>query len=105
MRTGANEATTFSVNQDVTIGGQTLAAGSYGLFTIPGESDWTIIFNEVYEQWGAYEYDESKDVLRVKVTPEMGDESSETMEFGVNENSVVVMWDKVSVPFAIEATQ
>ncbi|RMG72406.1 MAG: DUF2911 domain-containing protein, partial [Bacteroidetes bacterium] len=66
-RTGANEATTFTVSQDVTIEGQTLPAGTYSLFTIPGESDWTIIFNKTAEQWGAYEYDEAADALRVKV--------------------------------------
>ncbi len=102
-RTGANEATTFSVNQAIMVAGQELPAGTYGLFTIPGESDWTIIFNETAEQWGAYEYDESKDVLRVKVSPEMSEEASETMEFGVSGNDVIIMWENVAVPFTIEA--
>src|SRR4051812_3645735 len=46
-RTGANEATTFSVSKDVLVEGKPLAAGTYGLFTIPGENDWTVIFNKV----------------------------------------------------------
>lgn len=72
-RTGANEATTFSVSTPVQVEGQTLEAGTYGLFTVPGRDSWTIIFNDVAEQWGAYEYDSSEDVLRVETTPESAD--------------------------------
>lgn len=68
-RTGANEATTITVSDAVLIQGKELAAGTYGLFTIPGEDMWTVIFNGNAEQWGAYDYDESKDVLRVTVAP------------------------------------
>ena len=69
-RTGANEATTFETDKDIMIKEQKLPAGKYALFTIPGETEWTWIFNSVWDQWGAYKYDESKDVLRVKSTPE-----------------------------------
>ncbi|MEZ4847469.1 MAG: DUF2911 domain-containing protein [Bacteroidia bacterium] len=68
-RTGANEATTFETSAPISIGGQTLAAGKYGFFTVPDENDWTLIFNEVSDQWGAYNYDAGKDVMRVKVVP------------------------------------
>jgi uncharacterized Zn-binding protein involved in type VI secretion len=68
-RTGANEATTFTVSKAVKINGQPLAAGTYGLFTIPGATEWTIIFNKTAKQWGAYEYKAADDVLRVKVKP------------------------------------
>ena len=103
-RTGANEATRISVSQDVEIGGQTLPAGEYGFFTIPGESDWTLIFNSVAEQWGSYEYDESKDVMRVKVVPTMSEEVAEAMTFSVEDaQTVVLAWEKVRVPFAIGA--
>ena len=99
-RTGANEATTFEVSQDVTIEGQTLPAGKYSLFTIPGEEDWTIIFNSVAEQWGAYEYDDTKDVMRVKVMPKEAD-SSETMDFDIRGNDVILMWGDLMVPFTV----
>ncbi|MES2457135.1 MAG: DUF2911 domain-containing protein [Bacteroidota bacterium] len=66
-RTGANSATTISFSEAVKIEGQDLAAGEYGLFTIPGANEWTIIINKGAKQWGAYEYKAADDVLRVKV--------------------------------------
>ncbi|MDP5169647.1 MAG: DUF2911 domain-containing protein [Bacteroidia bacterium] len=100
-RTGANEATSFEVADDVMIGDQKLRAGKYGLFTIPGENDWTLIFNSVSDQWGAYQYDESKDVLRTKVVPVATETASETMEFEVDGDNVVILWDKLAVPFSV----
>ena len=66
-RTGANSATTIAFTEAVKIEGKDLAAGEYGLFTIPGQNEWTIIINKGAKQWGSYEYKESDDVLRVKV--------------------------------------
>lgn len=68
-RTGANSATVISFTEPVKIGGKELAAGEYGLFTIPGKDEWTVIFNKGAKQWGSYEYKESDDALRVKVKP------------------------------------
>lgn len=68
-RTGANSATTISFTDMVKIGGKELAAGDYELFTIPGKEEWTVIFSKAAKQWGAYEYRESDDALRVKVKP------------------------------------
>src|SRR5688572_23353048 len=51
-RTGANEATSFEISKDATINGNKLAAGKYGLYSIPGEKEWTIIFNKTWKQWG-----------------------------------------------------
>ncbi|MEL7532875.1 MAG: DUF2911 domain-containing protein [Bacteroidota bacterium] len=100
-RTGANEATILTVSKDATINGQALPAGTYGFFTIPGESDWTLIFNKVSEQWGAYQYDEGEDQMRVKVTPMAAEATSETLEFGVEEGKVVMMWSDLKVPFPV----
>lgn len=101
-RSGANEATTFEVSADVMIGEQRLPAGKYALFTIPGEQDWTLIFNTVADQWGAYQYDETKDALRVKVMPETSETASETLEFSVeNGNTVILSWEKIRVPFTV----
>ncbi|WP_316804965.1 DUF2911 domain-containing protein [Pedobacter nototheniae] len=66
-RTGANAATRIKFTDDVKIEGKDLPAGEYGLFSIPGKNEWTIIFNKTANQWGAYDYKESDDVLRVKV--------------------------------------
>ncbi len=73
-RTGANEATVIDLSTPVSIGGETLAAGRYALFTIPSKDEWTVIFNETADQWGAYNYDESKNVLRVTTEPMTGPE-------------------------------
>lgn len=66
-RTGANEAPEIKFYRDVIIQGKTVKAGTYSLFTIPGPNEWTIILNTDLDVWGAYSYDQSRDVLRVKV--------------------------------------
>ncbi|MEP6568835.1 MAG: DUF2911 domain-containing protein [Acidobacteriota bacterium] len=106
-RTGANEATTFAVTDDVLINGQKLPAGSYSLHTIPNKDEWTIIFNSVANQWGSFNYDAAKDTLRVKAKPELETHSKEWLEFWidpVNANSAQVnlRWEKVRVPFTVE---
>lgn len=104
-RTGANEATTFSVSSDVTIEGKPLSAGTYSLYTIPGQETWTLIFNNVADQWGT-NYDKSKDALRVEVTPESAP-SREMMTFLFEEvtntsGTCVLHWAEVRVPFEIQ---
>lgn len=69
-RAGANEATVISFSGDVKVNGRPLSAGAYSFFAIPREDEWTLIFNTVPNQWGAYRYDESKDALRIDVAPE-----------------------------------
>lgn len=102
-RTGANEATTFEVSKDVLIEGQPLPAGKYALFTIPGEEEWTIIFNKTAEQWGAFDYDPQQDVLRVKVEPSPAPEQAEVLTFEVEDNGEVSMvWDDTQVSFEVE---
>lgn len=101
-RTGANEATAITFSEDVIIEGQELSAGTYGLFTIPGETDWTLIFNETAEQWGAYEYDEAQDVLRVKVTPKMVEESAENLDFMIVGDQLVMQWGQAQVPVTVQ---
>ncbi len=100
-RTGANEATTITLSKAATIEGKTLAAGRYSLFTVPGEEKWTVIFNSVPEQWGAYEYDESKDALRVRVTPQPLAEPVEELEFLIEEGQIVLRWESTAVPIQV----
>lgn len=102
-RTGANEATTFTINKDVLIEGQKLKAGKYALFTVPGEEEWEVIFNSVPKQWGAYDYEKDKDVLRVKVKPQEGEEQIERMTFDIsNEGTVTLKWASLSVSFDVD---
>lgn len=103
-RTGADEATTFAVNADALVEGQVLPAGVYSLFTIPGEEEWTVVFNTVSEQWGAFNYDESKDALRVKVEPSIA-EFTESLEFVIEESDVVLRWAELAVGFEVSAQQ
>lgn len=100
-RTGANEATTIEFSGDVTVEGQDLAAGKYAILTIPGEGTWTVIFNTATDLWGASDYDESKDALRVNVTPQALDEAVEALEFSVEDGQVVLRWADLAVPVSV----
>ena len=106
-RTGANEATTVSFSKPVKINGQALPAGLYSFHTIPGKTSWTLIFNKTAEQWGSYEYDATKDALRVQVTPVTGP-NQKWMEFSFSDvatdhATVELAWEKLRIPFKIEA--
>jgi hypothetical protein len=105
-RTGANEATTFVVTDDVVINGGKLPAGSYSLHTIPNKDEWTLVFNGTANQWGSFDYDPAKDTLRVKTKPQWLNDSQEWLQYTfdpVTENSaqVNIRWEKVNVPFTI----
>lgn len=105
-RTGANEATVFEISNDVTINGQKLPKGKYSLHTIPGASEWTIIFNKTSNQWGSYSYDEKEDALRVTTKPTSG-EMMESMTISIDDVSektakIVVSWEKLRVPFTLD---
>jgi DUF2911 family protein len=106
-RTGANDATTFVVNDDVLINGQKLAAGSYSLHTIPGKDEWTIVFNGTANQWGSFNYDPAKDTLRVKAKPMTVSDNQEWLAFtfdpvGDDSAQVNIRWEKISVPFTVK---
>jgi len=101
-RTGANEATVFEVSKDVKVEGQNLPAGKYALFTIAGDNEWTIIFNKEAKQWGAYDYKESQDALRVKVKPAKAESFAEKMTFNVNKDgTVTLLWGDRKVDFKV----
>ncbi len=101
-RTGANNATTISFSSDVTVEGKALPAGKYALFTIPGEDEWVIIFNKVTEQWGAFNYDEGEDVLRVSVAPSASSDFVETFKIDVVDDGVEMAWENTTVKFDVE---
>lgn len=103
-RTGANEAAEITFYQDVNFGGKDIEAGSYSLFTIPGEDEWTVILNKNLNQWGSYFYEEEADVARVTVPN--GNDSSSLEEFSIafdnmdNGAKMTMGWDttRVAVP-------
>jgi len=80
-RTGANWATRIKLTDTFNVEGHQLIPGEYGFFTIPGANEWTIIFNKIANQWGAYSYDSTKDVLRFKVKSDRLDKKMETLTF------------------------
>ena len=90
----------------MTVEGKPLAAGKYALFTIPGEGKWTVIFNKT-QQWGAFDYKEADDVLRVEVTPRaapLRERLAYTFEDTTdNGTTLVLAWEKVAVPVRIAA--
>ena len=105
-RTGANNATTFEISNDVTVNGQLLKKGKYSLHSLPSEGDWQIIFNKVADQWGSFTYDEKQDELRVKATPvkaEFRETMSITFENVVGSKAdVTVRWGELAIPFTVE---
>lgn len=84
-RAGANEATTIEFSTDVNMEGQTLRAGKYALFVIPGETEWTVIFNKKHDQWGAFGYEETDDALRIVVTPKMTEGMQERLTYTIHD--------------------
>src|SRR5438876_9676732 len=68
-RAGANENTTSTFSDDVSVEGKPLAAGTYGLHTTPDKDQWTIIFSKNSTSWCSFSYDEEWDALRVSAKP------------------------------------
>ncbi|HJV18240.1 MAG TPA: DUF2911 domain-containing protein [Sediminibacterium sp.] len=102
-RAGANEATVFEVSKDVTINGKTLPAGKYGFFTIDNGSEWTLIFNKTWKQWGAFNYKEADDQLRVNVKPTRSGSATERLTYTVQPNGEVSLnWGTLLVSFAVK---
>jgi hypothetical protein len=111
-RLGANEATTFETSKDIEIEDKKLPAGKYSLYAIPGENEWTFIFNSVTEQngkpvWGI-KMDGSttevpaNDVLRVTVKPKKSESFNERMKFDVNDDGFDVQWENLKVTVEID---
>lgn len=102
-RTGANEATVFEVDKDVTVEGKALPKGKYGLFTIKNGEEWTIIFNKTWDQWGAFKYEAADDVLRVNVKATKAETFAEKMKFAINAEGIVTLfWGDIAVDFTVK---
>ena len=100
-RTGANEATVFETDSDIKVEGKTLPKGKYGLFTVPGENEWTIIFNKTWNQWGAFRYVQEDDVLRVQVKPTKAGKLVEMMRISVEAGKVTIAWENTAASFTV----
>jgi len=97
-RTGADEATILTSDADLMIVSMHVPKGSYSLFTIPEKQSWTLIVNKVAKQWGAFKYEESQDLGRIKMTVSEGPDI-EQFTIGINNacgnrGSITMKWDK-----------
>ena len=101
-RAGANEATTFKTDEDIMVKGKKLPAGNYSLFIIPNEKECIVIFNKKPDQWGAYNYSQNLDQLRVKVLPNKQSKSTEKLLFIIIDNAVALLWDNWEIPLEIK---
>lgn len=107
-RFGANEATQFTTTGDIQVGDQTVKAGTYSVFCIPEKDSWTLIFNTDLGQWGAYQYNPEKDVVKVSVPTAATSEIWEpfTIRFTKPDGkstTMMVMWDETMISVPIKA--
>ena len=105
-RTGANAATTITFTDDVTIEGNKVPAGEYGLFSIPDQNEWTVILNKTANQWGAYTYKQADDILRFKVKTVNHSDPLETLTMQFNnvdqtKCELELRWENISFSFRI----
>src|SRR5881296_4612789 len=105
-RAGANENTTIEFSDPVSVEGQPLAKGTYGLHMIPNPDSWTVIFSKTNTGWGSYSYKQDEDALRVNVKPKPLAESKEALEFDFEDlkpdsTAVTLKWEKLGVPFTV----
>lgn len=106
-RTGANYATKIKFTDTVLMEKHMVLPGEYALFTIPGRNEWIVILNQVSQQWGAYSYDSTKDVLRIKIKPEKLDVKTETLTFQfantfVEHCELQLLWENTKLPIHFE---
>lgn len=101
-RTGANEATVFEISKDVSVAGKNLPSGKYSVYTIPGEKEWTIIFNKTWNQWGTV-YKDTEDALRVMVKPGKTAKFTEMMTFDIDKSGKVSLtWADTQIDFKVK---
>jgi tetratricopeptide (TPR) repeat protein len=104
-RAGANENTTITFTDPVSVEGQPLDKGTYGLHMIPNQDQWTVIFSKTNTAWGSFSYKESEDALRVTVKGQAAD-FHEALAYDIDQpgedSAIVTMrWEKVAVPFKV----
>ncbi|MEP0713808.1 DUF2911 domain-containing protein [Algoriphagus sp.] len=104
--TGAHKATSIKFDQAVLINGKELKPGKYGLFTIPGKDEWTVILNQDWDMHLADDYKDANDILRIKVKSESLNETVEALTFDVKEKdtkttTIAMSWDKTRISFDV----
>lgn len=105
-RTGANQATTLTFGDDVTIGDKKLTAGKYGLLSIPGKDNWTLIITKQLDVTSPAAYKQENDLVRVSVKPTILKEKVETftMQFAnikANTCDLNLQWENTNISLPI----
>jgi hypothetical protein len=106
-RLGANEATEIKLYKDVTFGDKTVKAGTYTMYAIPTENEWTIIINSKLDTWGAYSYDEKLDVARIKVPVGKAEKEVEALTIAFDEpkdnaSTMFIAWENTLVKVPVK---
>jgi len=109
-RTGANSSTKITFDQEVQLAGNIIPAGTYGLYSIPGAKEWTIIIHKNAKLWGAGGYDETNDLLRFKVPVTPLKDTVETLNiyfenFDANGGDLIIAWEhtKIVLPVFVDS--
>jgi hypothetical protein len=108
--TGAHSATNINFGNDLKVNNTVIPAGKYALFTIPREGAWTVIINKNWDQHLADDYDQTEDVLRFDVEPEILNENVEQLNYSVestggNNGKISISWEKIRISFDIETME
>ena len=105
-RTGANEATEITITRDMMINNQVLKAGTYSIFTIPGQTEWTIIINTGLGLWGSYNYNEKMDLMRFNVPVAENSTFYEAFTISFDHRNemadLLMMWEKVKITIPLK---
>lgn len=107
-RTGANASTKITFGEEVEIGSIRIPVGVYSLYTIPGQTEWEVIFNKSTESWGAFGYDSKDDIVRLKVTPTTAPIPTETFTITIanitySSCSIDLAWENTLVSIPVKA--
>jgi hypothetical protein len=106
-RTGANSSTKITLSDKVMLGGKEVPAGTYALYTLPGQDEWTVIVHKYLENWGAGGYDQTQDLTRFTVKPIKTGDTYETFtidfsNFTTSTAMLNMMWENTKISFEIK---
>ncbi|MEQ9286719.1 MAG: DUF2911 domain-containing protein [Cyclobacteriaceae bacterium] len=102
-RTGANEANVLETSAPLLVNGDTIPTGKFSLFAIPTPTDWTVVINKVYDQWGVYDYNPSEDVARLTVRPVKVGDLQERMTFDIDSTGKIEFsWEYLRFNFKVQ---
>ena len=102
----SHNATTIEVDQDFVVNGTSISKGKYALFTIPGKAEWIVIINKNFNQHLTDDYQQSEDVVRIKVKPKKQKLVTERLQYyinskDVNKGNISIAWEKLKIEFAL----